>query len=31
METAVETAKGVILGAARRDFALWPIDMPQLR
>jgi hypothetical protein len=26
METAMETAKAVILNAPRRDFALWPID-----
>jgi hypothetical protein len=31
MEAAAKTAKDAILNALRRDFALWPIDMPQLR
>jgi hypothetical protein len=29
--TAQEIAKSIILNALRRDFVLWPIDMPQLR
>src|SRR5437879_10430169 len=31
MDTALETARGAILNAPRRDFGPWPVDMDQRR